>query len=125
MGTLAASTAGTAAITGTFGVIGMSHAGSRTAAWVGAVTDFGYWDIAEVAGRCVGCGFVGYYVLLIGSVGLGLGLGFTLGYLLGHRVSTGVQGHAGGDFIKGGRLSLQAQGAQRVNMADRPLHVWF
>ena len=78
----------------------MSHAGSRTAAWVGAVTDFGYWDIAEVAGRCVGCGFVGYYVLLIGSVGLGLGfglglglgLGFTLGYLLGHRVSTGAQG---------------------------------
>jgi hypothetical protein len=44
---LGASAAGTAAITGTFGVVGMSHAGSKTAALVSEVRDLGFWDLSE------------------------------------------------------------------------------
>ncbi|GIL79675.1 hypothetical protein Vretifemale_8971, partial [Volvox reticuliferus] len=45
--TLGATAAGTAAITGTFGVIGASHAGSKTAAlYAGEVREFGFWSIS-------------------------------------------------------------------------------
>jgi hypothetical protein len=44
---LGASAAGTAAITGTFGMVGMGHAGSKTAALVSEVRDMGFWDLSE------------------------------------------------------------------------------
>ncbi|KAG2501760.1 hypothetical protein HYH03_000260 [Edaphochlamys debaryana] len=44
---MGATTAGTAAITGTFGVIGASHAASKTADLYGDLQEFGFWNIAQ------------------------------------------------------------------------------
>jgi hypothetical protein len=44
---LGGSAVGTAGIASTFGVIGMNHAGSKTAALVSEVQELGFWDLSE------------------------------------------------------------------------------